>query len=438
MRLGTGVGIGVVALERRGEGGLPVDIVESSVVVTPNPFATDSSGAVAIELRDIVGDPIADRAFTLAPRIAVVDLTESLVNVDNPNHPADGATPNPVTIQLFKTERDALGELVAAPGFLASRVVVKLNGSTTGVTQPTGVTNASGAFDSPGSVVSSVAGANVVTMEIDGEENVDTAVFEGDGEEGGSTPGTPYFVDGFDGPALNPAGGTTYDDLKNVSAVNFDGRDCIELRYLDGEPGSPNAELRMDYGRNLTHWGVRFQFHVPGNFVHPNVAPSNNKMMQSWRLVYSDVAGGTHQFGLEYQRAGAQASNIRVMARRSNVNSVTSSNPEGDFNVTGQNARFIDLLLACIIGEWNDVYWECKLASASGASDGIFRGWVNGVKIFEITDGKFWNYETGSTPVDCFHRKFYLMGSANALFTEATTFHIDDLELYEGDPGFNV
>ncbi len=438
---GLGIGVRLGRLARLlGEfvAGTPAAVVDpamSFVEVTPNPFPVGAASNVAVALNDDDGNPIGGRTFTLVPGIAVVDLTTSLVNVDAFNHPADGSTPNGVTIQLFKTEQ-VLGEYVPVVGFPAERIVVKLNGSTVGVTQPTGVTNISGVLTA--AVVTDVVGDNVVTAEIDSAAISDTAEFTGDGSESGSSPGTPYFTDGFDGPATNPADGVLYTELKNVSAVNFDGRDCLEFRYLDGEPGSPNAELRMDYGRNLTHWGVKFDLHVPSNFVHANVAPSNNKLFQSWRLVYSDVGGGTHQFGLEYQRAGTNQSNIRVMARRSNVNSVTSSNPEGDFNVTGQNSRFIDPLTACVIGEWNEVKWECKLASASGAADGIFRAWVNGVLLFEITDGKFWNYETGTTPADCFHRLFYLFGSANALYTEATTFHLDDLELYEGDPGFNA
>lgn len=176
MRLGLGLGQGVLALQQQGGGAAQpaVDPDLSSVEVTPNPFETDASGAVAIALNDADGNPV-DRAFTLSPRIARVSGALSLVDVGNVNHPADGATPNPVTIELLNTE----GRF--APRFPASRVVIKLNGDTVGVTQPTGTSDESGVLT--GSVVTSTTGPNVVTVEVDESEIDDTAEFEGDGAE---------------------------------------------------------------------------------------------------------------------------------------------------------------------------------------------------------------------------------------------------------------
>ncbi len=242
------------------------------------------------------------------------------------------------------------------------------------------------------------------------------------------------FADGYE-----EFNGFTWDNIKNTDPVIFDGRTCLEYRYSDGEPGSQNAEQYWNMGRNLSHVWISYEMFIPANFAHPNVAPSNNKWMQFWREIYSDVGTGTLQFGYEYQRAGANSSTIRVMARRWNLNSVTSSNSTGDYLPTGQNALFIDAGGPMVIDDWNLIQYEFKTASSDSGTDGIQRMWINNSLFVEITTGKFWNYPASAeTPLDCYLRRGYFMGSANALFTVPTTFYQTAVEFYQEDPGWLV
>jgi hypothetical protein len=443
MRLGTGQGLGAMIMQGPREAGGPaVDIAESSIAVTPNPFETDASGAVAIELRDANADPV-QRSFALVPRVAVVDMVGSFVDIDEPFHPADGTTPQPIYIELVKTERDAEGQYLKVVGFPASRVVVKLNGSTTGVTQPTGFSSISGELE--GLCVTSVIGANEVTVEIDGIPLTDTASFTGDGEAPPpSEPATPFKTENFSGGVKHNDNGFSWGNTGSrvfVSDVNPRAGQTHSLHFVfgpDAHLADSNAEQRYNLGRNCTHYGVRYRLFIPANYKHRAQSGStvNNKFHMVWSdAPYSDVAGGTLRTGFEVNRGGDFQSNIRCMSSRWNYNSWDSSNPFGDYNVTGQGSPLISIEDAAIIGAWNLVEIEMKPSTDRTTADGIQRMWVNGALVAHTTTAKLNNfYETPAPPAA--YRNGYLIGWANSGYEEETIFQASEFEFFDVDPEF--
>jgi len=55
---------------------------------------------------------------------------------------------------------------------------------------------------------------------------------------------------------------------------------------------------------------------------------------------------------------------------------------------------------------------------------------------FSITNGRFWNYETGAQPVDCLLKNGYFLGWSNSGFAEETIFQISDVKFYDTNPGW--
>lgn len=253
----------------------------------------------------------------------------------------------------------------------------------------------------------------------------------------------PFFTDDFTGGQKNNANGVTWlTPSGDVSVVTFDGAQALRYRYAATADGvaCPNTEQRMNLGRNLAHFCAEYQLHVPSNFAHRATGEggsfANNKFFMMWREPYSDTARGTWRVGFEYPRTSDTASYVRAMSSRWNLNSWTSSNSTGDYLPTGQSSALISSSGPVVIGSWNTIRVEAKAASNSSAADGIQRLWVNGVKIVEITTGKFWNFDTGLTPTDCFLDRCYFLGYANSGFAAQTDFHLRGVKLYDTNPGW--
>jgi hypothetical protein len=370
-------------------------------------------------------------------RVVTLDTSNTQLATDKTAIAADGVEVCTVYVTAKNTD-NTNGEANPMSGLRASAVVLAVTPSTgVTLTQPTGIASTSGAVS--GSFVSTNATTVSVTATVLGvAQGSPTTVIVGGGGPTPPTPGDPDFEEDFTGLAFNNANGFTWGTQKNTTVVSYDGFNALRYRYSGGGGGSQNAEQRFNMGQEVRSVWIEFDMHIPSNFTHPDVAPSNNKWLQMWRDIYSDSTNGTLQHGYEFQRAGATSSNIRVVSSRTNFNSPTSSNATGDYLPTGQNALFISGAGPLTIGAWNQVRMQYTIASDATTADGIQRMWINGTKFVEITTGKFWNFETGTTPTDCFMRNGYFMGSANALYTTQTDFHQKAVKFWfnDNDPGW--
>lgn len=246
---------------------------------------------------------------------------------------------------------------------------------------------------------------------------------------------SPFFADDFAGTQFNNANGFTWGTPNDTSVVTFDGFNAIRFRYGPDAPAEDSsAEQRFDLGINCPELWLEYDIHIPANFTHRNDSPQNNKFALFWRTIYSDVTNGTWRLGFEYTtNSGATPNSLmRAYSSRWDLNSQTDSGP--NYSPTGQGDTFISASGPLIINEWNQVRIHLKAATDQTSSDGAQQMWINGVLVLSITNGRFWNYPTGTDPVDCYLRNGYFMGWANSGFLAETDFHIKAVKFYNTNP----
>jgi hypothetical protein len=365
-----------------------------------------------------------------------VSASASIVSLDVPAMAANGVAVCTVTIQAIWQSR-VDGEYVGVADIAASDIVVLVNGSTTGVTQPTARTNGSGTTTA--SFTTTTVGENLVTVIILGRLLLVQPTLEGDGEDpGGGGEDTPIFEDNFSNGLKNNANGVTWVNGSGgtPAVVDFDGQKALRHIFGPDAPGQDTtAEQRMDFGRDMSHMCMEYRVHIPSNFAHRNESPNNDKWFMSWRETYSDVTNGTWRCGFEFMTNSSTTPNsfIRGMSSRWDYNSWESSGP--NYSPTGQFTPFIGGTGPVQINAWNTIRIEMKAATSSSGTDGIQRMWVNGgTPYFSITTGRFHNYPTGTHPADAWLGWCYFLGAFNSGMLDLTHIHITDVKLYDAKP----
>jgi len=245
--------------------------------------------------------------------------------------------------------------------------------------------------------------------------------------------GTPFFSDDFDSGAKTNANGFTWSGGVPVSSDRArSGSYSLRFSYGPNAVGADaTAEQRFNMGRNLAEVWIEYYLWVPSNFAHRNDAPGNNKFFQIWNTTYGS-GSGTWQAGYEYERLTDSTSSIRPMSSKefgTNAKFVTSTG----LGHPDSGKPFIGSSNPLRPGYWTQIRLQFSRSSASLATDGIMRIWIDGVMFAEMTNGPFRNYENiGETVL----RNGYFLGWSNSGFTEATCFYIDDVRFYDVDPGW--
>jgi len=252
-----------------------------------------------------------------------------------------------------------------------------------------------------------------------------------------TAPGLAFFEDSFDNGQHGSANGFSWSRPGRVTVSDeraYSGRYALRFPFGPNDPGKDaSAEQRFDIGRYMSELAVEYMLYVPLNYRHRDDRPANNKLIMLWRDVYSDMLGGTWQFGVEFQRRDDRSSNARVMARRWDLNSITDNGPWPE-GTPSRNFPLIGDEGPLKIGAWNRVRIYAKTASSYGTADGILKLWVNDALLFSTSTGRFSNYY--ALPADVALRRGYLMGWSNSGYSELTVFYIDDFRLFSGNPGW--
>lgn len=264
----------------------------------------------------------------------------------------------------------------------------------------------------------------------------------------------PFFMDDFSNGQVNPANGFVYSndrgtlDQSEVVAVAGEGLNstdgatyALRTRY----PGQPlgsqgaNGQVNFSLGRALTEVWLEWRFYIPANYIHRDQPPGeteNNKFMTLWGGVYSTGAGVSSLCELTRTSQGHSAT--RPMIRHSGPTvyrpTVTAGDLTNVFPGTEPDVVLISPTGPVVPGRWSTVRWYNKRETSSLAYDGIWRMWVDGVKIRDIT-GLPHGIEPGSGAVDLFTQG-YLWGASNSNFDEPTNFYIRYHKWYDTDPGW--
>lgn len=249
---------------------------------------------------------------------------------------------------------------------------------------------------------------------------------------------TPFFTDDFSSGDLSKTmNGFTWTDSAYTSVSterSRSGTHSLKFGYYPtSTPGESWAEQRFNLGAYYSQVWVEYYLWVPSNFVHvdqPSGYAENNKFFQLWRDEYSDLAGGTQQVGFEYWRNSDGTSYLRSMNRSS------VPTPGGGQYITDSPGSTYPTVIgptgALIKGQWNRIRIAAKGSSERGVSDGYLKLWINETLVENITGLACWNAFT--TPTDVVFRNGYILGYANAGFTEQTDFFVDDFAVYSSDP----
>jgi hypothetical protein len=374
------------------------------------------------------------------PRVVSVSADQSQISTDITNPAADGVAVTTVSVTVKQDRINANLEPMGMPHYAASNVVVSVTPSTgVTITQPTGTAGEDGAvtatFVSTNAATVSV-GATAFGRTVTGN----ATVVVGGGAPPEPDPGDPFYASGTtEATVRENADGFTWNSTGSRVSVQTvpAGRSGYGLRFRYGPDANPggdsSAEQRFNLGRDCSHLWVEYDLYVPSNFAHrwTTTYTANNKFAMFWRTTYSDVTNGTWRIGFEYTSGSGVTpdSTIRPISSRWDLNSWT------DYSVTG-GGTFISPTGPLDIDAWNQVRIELAAATDGASSDGIMRMWINGTLFASTTTGKFWNFDTGTDPADCFLRNGYLFGWSNSGFTDETDFFIHGAKFYDTDPGW--
>ncbi len=260
----------------------------------------------------------------------------------------------------------------------------------------------------------------------------------------GSGDVTPYFEDSFEtGDFSHTENGFTWNSIHTNVNINSNplyshsGTHSMAFTYPGVPPGSDNqAQQGFEIAQNASsspkeiwmEWYLMF----PNNYVYrSNESPDNNKFFYVWAEQYS--APTDAMAGLEYESSVGGNITPHLVIHGTNSNGETSQQASVD-NAAGtfEANPFFDPLT--VPDTWVHIQVHLRLGNNS-TDNGTLEIWFDGVPKVRITDYMIYPY---SSPVVNYLRNGYLMGWANAGFTNDTTFYIDDFKFYTKDPYWNL
>lgn len=216
-------------------------------------------------------------------------------------------------------------------------------------------------------------------------------------------------------------------DVPKENAASFPGKDWVahsaehsmRFRYPKGEAWS---EQRFDLGTPMKDIWIRFWLKVPVNFSYGPVG-SPNKFFALWSDAYSSLGEGSTVF-LGMHRINDTDADLAITHTPGGQNSSLAYT---------QNTPFITTSDA---GRWMQILWHVKAESSLGSSDGViqtYRRWdgeESFTKLHESFDAGIKLPPNGPNGF----KAGYILGWANAAYTEDTEWLLDDFGISRTAP----
>lgn len=238
------------------------------------------------------------------------------------------------------------------------------------------------------------------------------------GSEGTEIDGAWAWASGMDGTVSNTR--------------SFTGSYGLSFSYLATSSSSPeiNREQRFWIGSTVNEFAFEFMWYVPSNYAHrlPSTGIANNKLFQVWCDNYLDAGGGMH-WGGEIMRSSDTSSGFKPEATGNYGTFVGQPSIQN----WPMGTTFISPSGPVVPGTWSKLRFYLKPASSRGATDGVYKMWIND-SLFMDGGGDCYARTNGTTNVSV--KRGYLMGYSNSGYDTNTTFVIDDLKFYIGNPGW--
>ncbi len=247
----------------------------------------------------------------------------------------------------------------------------------------------------------------------------------------------PYFSDGFEnatvGSHINGRGADgfrwgSYDGHCVVStAMAHSGNKSLLIQYPVAAAGSDSfAEQYFELAPNASTapkevW-IEWYVHFPSNYVFRYTeSPNNNKLWAIWAETYSH----SPFVDLEYQ---GTSSSVNPLVNYYTVYQGSSTNRGGSFF----DRRQIWSVDSDVAGEWHQIRLHLRLGDGGATDNGVADMWFDGNRIGHLRGNDSPFYDTTNN----YFRNGYIMGWANAGFSNTTSFYIDDFKVYASDPGW--
>ncbi len=178
--------------------------------------------------------------------------------------------------------------------------------------------------------------------------------------------------------------------------------------------GDSWAELRFDIGSNRQEIYIRWYVFFPTNFTVRNDPPFNNKFILIWG---NDYNNDKVMAGLEFDRQ--TDTSISFATKSAKVYQGTGWVRDCSGGIGDIGASWT--MDSSYLGRWVEFQIHDKIDS--GAGDGAFRMWIDGVLVKNAIN-LHWN---GAPCSPGYIRNGYLMGWANSGYSNNTDIYIDDV-----------
>jgi hypothetical protein len=228
--------------------------------------------------------------------------------------------------------------------------------------------------------------------------------------------------------------------------VVYAGENSLRFRYPDiVEVPPPASEVIAEQKFKLVNdpanqpgydeiW-IEYMLYCPTNFSHdtPYGAPGNNKFFEI-SSIYNDVSSALRpHITMEYWPQGGGAS------RWERYKAYTFGE-KGSVIGTEGKPNFMGVGMAIEPGNWYNIKFHFRSASARDVADGIMETFIDDVR-WHFLEWDWWGAAPGDSvpgdPGQPMRMNYgYVMGSARSGWIEETKFYVDDFKIYTTDPGW--
>lgn len=249
---------------------------------------------------------------------------------------------------------------------------------------------------------------------------------------------TPYASDDFESNDLISGVG-----LDTWSLIDGTGDVSGTTALSSANPHTGTYHVRMTFGPDATGddarceirntldtasprrlW-VQWDMFIPSNYAHrAQTGSANNKLCEAWNVTYSD----NNNFGLQlWPNDGTTAGSGPEV-----VSTVALAYPKAGGGLGEWGGPYEDYIVNDDLNSWIQVRVMFDLGTTDTALDGACKCWKNGTLM--LNESGLDIHDEGV--LDREFNRFYIMGWSNSGFTNSTVIDIDNVKLYDTDPGW--
>ena len=220
----------------------------------------------------------------------------------------------------------------------------------------------------------------------------------------------------------NPiANGLNWDPRTPESADDVVGEHMMRYRY---QPGASWTEQRYDMGGAYPEVWISYWIRVPRNYARPS--GTNNKWFNIW------MGRSKNLYSADYENNNISRIEMQDWPGSSNSMDINIQFRNGSDGKYRNSNRYANFVTPADAGRWMKILYHFKASSSNSADDGIlrmYRRWHSEADYELINDLTNLNVGVGSGSVAAGRLGWgagYVMGYANAAYSEATDWLLDD------------